>query len=218
MSLPNLSTYVSATYRRQHRLDSGFVVSPRYDSNTSIQNIPIQNNPIDEIEQIDESESDDESETTKQYYTSIIKLKNKTLTKHEKNNDALRSLFKNVIDHQDRCQTIETDIKYIQQNEITLHEKYIDELEKNVDKLKKKLQYEKISYDINKVKIEKLENQNNVFKKQIQCVVCKEKDRTILFLPCKHCICCLECSNNLYTNKCPTCRTDISEKQSIFIT
>ena len=74
-----------------------------------------------------------------------------------------------------------------------------------------------LANELNNEKIEKIDNENYILKKQVHCVVCRENDRSILFLPCKHCICCLECSNNLYTNKCPTCRTDITDKQCIFL-
>jgi hypothetical protein len=223
MSLPtinDISNITPQTYRSPHRLDNNYTTQTRFNWSSVLQN-----NPIDEVQELDkgeidsdsDSDSDSEWETSKQYYKTLINLKNKTLMKQEKNNDALRTLFKNVIDHQDRCQTIETDVKYFQQNEITLHENYIAELENNVEKLKKKLESEQLACEINKVTVNKLDIENNSLNKQIQCVVCRGKERSILFLPCKHCICCQDCSNNLYNNKCPTCRTEITEKQCIFL-
>ena len=230
MSLPNINdipNYTPSMYRSRHRLENNYNVPIRINwSNV------IQNNPVDEVQELDKSEIDseidndsdndtdnlsDNSVTQNKYYKSLINLKNKTLNKQERNNNALRTLFKTVIEHQDRCQIIESDVKSIQQNEITLHENYIGELEKKFEKYKKKLQSLSLSNEINKVRIERIEKQNNQLIKQTQCVICREKERSILFLPCKHCICCEECSNTLYTDKCPTCRTDITEKQCIFL-
>ena len=222
MSLPNINdipSYTPSNYRSRHRLDNNYSIPTRFNWNAILQN-----NPVDEVQELDKSEIDSDSdnetdngESSKNYYKTLLNLKTKTLTKQEKNNDQLRALFKNVMEHQDRCQTIETDVKCIQQNEITLHENYIGELEKRIDKYKKKIQSETLGNEIYKIRIEKLDNENNILKKQTQCVVCREKDRSMLFLPCKHCICCQECSDNLYTNKCPTCRTDITDKQCIFL-
>ena len=221
MPLPTIndtSRYSPPFYTSQHRLDTNYTTPTTFDW-TSI----LQNNPVDEVQELDKSEiesdsdSESESEKSKHYYKSLVSLKNKALVKQEKNNDTLRTLFKNVIEQQDQCQTIDSDVKCIKQNEITLHENYIEQLEIKVDKYKKKLQSETLTNEINKVKIEKIDKENNFLKKKTQCVVCRENDRSILFFPCKHCICCEECSNNLFNNKCPTCRTEIVDKQHIFL-
>ena len=223
MALPNIndtSRYFPSNYRSHHRLDSNYNTPTTFDWAGILQN-----NPVDEVQELDKSEietdsdSDSESETekSKNYYKNLVTLKNKALVKQEKNNDLLRTLFKNVIEQQDQCQTIDSDVKSIKQNEITLHENYIEQLEKKVNTYKKQLQSETLTNEINKVKIEKIDKENNFLKKKTQCVVCRENDRSILFLPCKHCICCEHCSNNLFNNKCPTCRTEIVDKQHIFL-
>ena len=104
-----------------------------------------------------------------------------------------------------------------EQNEIDLHENYILQIEDKVTKLKKKLESEKLSNELTNINFEKCKKENSLFKNRTQCVICKSNDRTILFLPCKHCVCCRECSISLYTNKCPTCRGDITERQTIFL-
>jgi hypothetical protein len=53
------------------------------------------------------------------------------------------------------------------------------------------------------------ETQDNI------CLVCYDKKRDILFMPCNHLCCCDNCSNNI--NKCPYCRVDIENKVKIFI-
>jgi len=45
---------------------------------------------------------------------------------------------------------------------------------------------------------------------QTRCVVCFVNKRKVLFLSCKHDICCISCSNKLVN--CPLCRMEISEK------
>ncbi len=218
MVLPNIldAPLVSpSTYRNHHRLDTS-IISPRRTWRSIITN-----NNADEIESLDntEDDSDNESESNsdKIYYQKLIHLKNKMIIKQDTNNDALRKLFKNVIEHQDKCQIIDASVKTIQLNEIDLHENYIVELEDKVTKLKKKVESEKLSNETNKKQLEKSNKENISLRNRIQCVICKTSDRSVLFLPCKHCCCCMNCSNTLYTNKCPTCRTDISEKKSIFL-
>ena len=130
MALPNLSEnplLSTSTYRSHHRLDTT-LLHPRRTNWASI----IQNNSVDEVESVDKTEdlTDDETvDTSNTYYKKLLNFKNKTIIKQESNNDALRMLFKGVVDHQERCQVLETSVKNIQQNEIELHENYIEELE-----------------------------------------------------------------------------------------
>ena len=218
MSLPNIldsPILMHSTYRTHHRLDSN-IVSPGRNWSSVV------NNNADETESLDKSEEDDsdnenENNSDKIYYQKLIHLKNKMIIKQDTNNDALRNLFKNVVEHQDKCQIIDASVKTIQQNEIDLHENYILQIEDKVKKLKKKLESEKLSNELNNINLEKYKKENSLLKNRSQCVICKSNDRIILFLPCKHCVCCRECSNSLYTNKCPTCRGEISEKQTIFL-
>ena len=172
------------------------------------------------VESVDKTEdySDDETvESSKTYYKKLLNFKNKTIIKKESNNDALRMLFKGLVEHQERCQVLETSVKNIQQNEIELHESYIEELEGKVESLKKKYQNKKLDNEINNTKMDQLVKDNGTIKKQIQCVVCHTAERNVVFLPCKHFACCNLCANNLYTNKCPTCRGSIEEKQTVYL-
>lgn len=47
------------------------------------------------------------------------------------------------------------------------------------------------------------------------CSICYEYKKTILFLPCNHCMVCRDCSSQLDT--CPYCRKPIERKKNIFI-
>ena len=50
----------------------------------------------------------------------------------------------------------------------------------------------------------------------ITCKVCYEKISDCIFEPCKHMVCCDECSNKIMDNKCPMCRTNIESKLKIY--
>lgn len=51
------------------------------------------------------------------------------------------------------------------------------------------------------------------------CVICQERPKCVLLLPCKHVCMCLECSRELrfYNGICPICRTDIENTMKIYI-
>jgi len=49
----------------------------------------------------------------------------------------------------------------------------------------------------------------------MKCVICLEKDKCFLFLPCRHVSCCEDCSNKV--NQCPICRNRIDSKLKIFL-
>ncbi|EFC48772.1 predicted protein [Naegleria gruberi] len=63
--------------------------------------------------------------------------------------------------------------------------------------------------------LEKLEIEED----HLLCVICNEKLRNIVFLECKHCVCCHECVDQLKKvetkKECPLCRT-VSEHIKIF--
>lgn len=48
------------------------------------------------------------------------------------------------------------------------------------------------------------------------CVICQERDRCVLLLPCKHLCLCTECSGTDALVNCPLCRQKIQEKMGIF--
>ncbi len=212
---PLLST---STYRSHHRLDNSTLNQSRRNW-ISI----LQNNTADEVQSLDrieesEEESEEESvDNSKNYYKKLLSFKNKTIIKQESNNDALRMLFKGVIDHQERCQVIETSVKNIQQSEIDLHESYIEDLEKKVVDINKKLSQEKKIKDTTLDKLNNISKQLSYVKKQIHCVICHSRDRDVIFYPCMHVCCCNACSNNLYTKVCPTCRTEIQDTKVIYL-
>ena len=68
----------------------------------------------------------------------------------------------------------------------------------------------------NKVKVEDKKEQSNNNESMV-CCVCLDKQKNVLFEPCKHICCCIECSKNLNPNICPICRKIINEKTNVFI-
>ncbi|CAD8104158.1 unnamed protein product [Paramecium sonneborni] len=59
----------------------------------------------------------------------------------------------------------------------------------------------------NKMKVSEIQGDN-------QCIICVEKERDCLILPCKHNATCLKCSKNLAV--CPLCRVKIQETIRIY--
>lgn len=55
-----------------------------------------------------------------------------------------------------------------------------------------------------------LDNTSNII-----CTICMEKERGILFIPCRHIVCCKICSYKC--EKCPICRTSIYEYIEVYI-
>lgn len=81
----------------------------------------------------------------------------------------------------------------------------------------RKKEFIKLStYNFDEVKkyVDHLNKSNIIYPKKIfgddediKCIVCFENDKSIVYSPCGHYICCIECSNEL--NKCPLCRISI---------
>lgn len=55
--------------------------------------------------------------------------------------------------------------------------------------------------------LSRLLQENVRLKESTTCKVCLDSDVNVLFLPCRHLVCCEECSNALKT--CPCCRAQI---------
>ena len=49
------------------------------------------------------------------------------------------------------------------------------------------------------------------------CVVCCEKEKSELLLPCKHLCVCEDCAQDRRLKQCPLCRMEIEETVSIFL-
>lgn len=51
------------------------------------------------------------------------------------------------------------------------------------------------------------------------CVICQDRDKCILLLPCKHLCLCSECNSRLrnYNRQCPICRSRVQKTMKIFV-
>lgn len=87
-------------------------------------------------------------------------------------------------------------------------EKYLSSflIDKIMLKQKKKM-------EIQEKKLKEME----VIKIENECIICMDKQRNILFLPCNHLICCDKCSDKfIYKNECPGCKRKIENKINIY--
>ena len=60
--------------------------------------------------------------------------------------------------------------------------------------------------------IEELQNLKRDFREvsdKLLCIICQEKDREVVNLPCKHLCMCLSCAYKTKKSKCPVCRQPI---------
>ena len=48
------------------------------------------------------------------------------------------------------------------------------------------------------------------------CIICHDREKSVILMPCRHLCLCLECSNHSEVNSCPKCRTVISTKISVY--
>ena len=60
-------------------------------------------------------------------------------------------------------------------------------------------------------------NQLEEFRVLNECIICMENSRNVAFLPCKHFICCDECSFGKIKEECPQCNGKIETKRIIII-
>lgn len=88
---------------------------------------------------------------------------------------------------------------------------------------RKGLELESEKRMLSRAEFEKLNGENVILKREAEknedlmsCVVCFERFRNVLFLKCKHFVCCEKCSLRI-NDMCPLCRKPISEKIKVFL-
>ena len=67
-----------------------------------------------------------------------------------------------------------------------------------------------------KIRYEKLKDTYEELLGSKQCIICCDKDRDTLIMPCRHLVCCSVCLLNL-DDKCPVCKGDIVMQIKAFI-
>ncbi len=50
-----------------------------------------------------------------------------------------------------------------------------------------------------------------------ECIICMERGRNVIFLPCKHFCLCEECLEELQRQECPVCKREICETVKLFL-
>lgn len=61
-----------------------------------------------------------------------------------------------------------------------------------------------------------LEKELDKLKEQQKCVICCERVKSVLLLPCRHLCLCQQCSQRSAMAQCPLCRVDISSRIDVF--
>jgi hypothetical protein len=99
---------------------------------------------------------------------------------------------------------------------------YLFELHNINDKLKDEVDRYWEYFNIKKIiskQTNKIKQQNNKLlileeaHMQNDCIICMEGERSVIFKPCLHFICCETCSFGKIANDCPECHTKIEHKQ-----
>jgi Zinc finger, C3HC4 type (RING finger) len=60
-------------------------------------------------------------------------------------------------------------------------------------------------------------NLPDINESQMVCPICMERNKNILFMPCRHLACCSTCGINTSVQNCPICRGTITERIAIFV-
>ncbi len=53
-------------------------------------------------------------------------------------------------------------------------------------------------------------------KEQRLCVICQEKEKSVVLIPCRHLCLCADCANHEQLKLCPLCRRQIESKFVVF--
>ena len=61
-----------------------------------------------------------------------------------------------------------------------------------------------------------LRDQVDLQKEQRLCVICQEKEKSVVLLPCRHMCSCDNCSDGSKIQCCPLCRHPIAHKISVY--
>ena len=96
-------------------------------------------------------------------------------------------------------------------NEISKTVQKIDDANKILYNLKCSLQNSQTAIEVFSEKLyEAIEDQTG----KIQCIICREKTRSITFKPCYHFISCSTCSSKVL--ECPTCKQHIKSRHTTY--
>ncbi len=126
--------------------------------------------------------------------------------------ESLKKTFKLYFEYQDKfyetillCQHFKKELKELQRES----HKEINILKYEVEKYKDVIS---LFENYSKEEVKELLLNTNI------CIVCKERDRNIVFTPCNHFVCCHPCSQELNkaNSLCIICKHDIKEKIKVY--
>lgn len=49
------------------------------------------------------------------------------------------------------------------------------------------------------------------------CVICHDREKCVILMPCRHMCLCVECSSHIAVSSCPKCRAVISSKINVYL-
>lgn len=52
---------------------------------------------------------------------------------------------------------------------------------------------------------------------QLNCIICRDRVKSVMFTPCHHLCVCNACFSNHQFSKCPICRTDVLQHFNVFL-
>ena len=106
-------------------------------------------------------------------------------------------------------------LKQVKDHISVVEESSLKQLEAEIDNIQGKVREER---EARIVKMQTAaEDARRQEKESKLCVVCCEKEKSCLFLPCKHLCCCEGCATDRRLTQCPICRKDIDDTVSIFL-
>lgn len=85
--------------------------------------------------------------------------------------------------------------------------------ERALEEVKKQLENEKRVSQMNLVRLSEEKRRRETAEDSVVCVVCMDKRRKKMLIPCKHLLLCDECS----VDSCPICRMPVQKTQDVFL-
>lgn len=68
-----------------------------------------------------------------------------------------------------------------------------------------------------KILTRKNELASNAIINERRCIICHDREKSVILMPCRHLCLCLECSNNTAVEICPKCRGIICNKIEVYV-
>ena len=173
------------------------------------------------------SSSSSEASITQQLRTEVAHLRSEN-TKLRSENAQLRSLHTVHVIDVDKDNEVSS---YLPPTK-TLHDNKTRKRKRDAQPTDSLEHQQEENFKRTKIKVEKVEASLSQSKKEtaqaqdeleeavdeLNCIICMDKRKAILLLPCTHLNMCETCAQALPEQICPTCRAPISKQQKVYIT